>query len=297
MSRFGGIEVGGSKFVCGVGSDPANIESATFPTTAPQETIAQAVDFFSAHRPFDAVGIASFGPIDRDRKSHTFGYITSTPKLAWRNFNLVGAVESALQVPVAFDTDVNAAALAEGRWGAAQGLSTFLYVTVGTGIGGGAVVNGQLLHGRSHPEMGHIRVPRDPGRDAFPGNCPYHGDCLEGLIAGPALQARSEKSPSLLPADHPVWELVVHYLALALMDWIYTLSPERVVLGVGIMQRKELFPRLQGKVTDLMQGYMETPDIVPARLGPRGGVLGAIALAQRYRIGPANCTLNQDFAS
>jgi fructokinase len=281
MPRFGGIEAGGSKFVCGAGSDPADLECATFPTTTPQETIAQAVDFFRAHRPFDALGIGSFGPIDLNPKSRTFGYITSTPKRAWGNFNFAGAVQDALQVPVAFDTDVNAAALAELRWGAAQGLRTFLYVTVGTGIGGGAIVDGQPLHGRSHPEMGHIRVPRNPAQDPFPGNCPYHGDCLEGLIAAPALQARWGQSSRLLPADHPAWDLVVHYLALGVTNWICTLSPEKVVLGGGIMQRSELFPRLRSQVAELLGGYVEPPDLVPAGLGGHAGVLGAIALAQR----------------
>jgi fructokinase len=286
MPRFGGIEAGGSKFVCGVGNEPADLKCATFPTTTPQETIAQAVDFFRVHRPFDAIGIASFGPLDLNPKSGTFGHITSTPKVAWRNFNFAGAVQDALQIPVGFDTDVNAAALAESRWGAAQGLRTFLYVTVGTGIGGGAIVNGQLLHGRSHPEMGHIRVPRDPMLDPFPGNCPYHGDCLEGLIAAPALHARWGQSSRLLSAGHPAWELFVHYLALGLTNWICTLSPEKVVLGGGIMQRGELFPRLRSKVIDLIQGYIEPPDLVPAQLGDRAGVLGAIALAQAVRDRP-----------
>ena len=213
------------------------MEAIEFPTTTPPETVSKAVEFFRSRGRLDAVGIGSFGPIDPDPKSPTFGYITSTPKLAWRNFDLAGALRDALQTPVAFDTDVNAAALAEFRWGAAQGVETFLYVTAGTGMGAGARVHGRLLHGRQHPEMGHIRIPHDTLRDPFPGNCPYHGDCLEGLIAAPALQARSGQIARDLPPDHPIWNLFINYLALGLFNWIVTLSPEKVILGGGIMQR------------------------------------------------------------
>lgn len=280
MRRFGGIEAGGTKFVCAVGSHPADLEAVEFPTTTPQETIQKVVGFFQSRQPLDALGIGSFGPIDPNPKSATFGYITSTPKLAWRNFDLAGSLRAALHVPVAFDTDVNAAALAESRWGAAQGLETFLYVTVGTGIGGGAMVNGQLLHGRQHPEMGHIRVPHERERDPFPGNCPYHGDCLEGLIAAPAFEARWGQAPHLLPPGHAAWDLLVHYLALGLANWISTLSPEKVILGGGIMQRMELFPQLRSRVGELLNRYIDPPDLVPPRLGARSGVLGAIALAE-----------------
>jgi fructokinase len=280
MPRFGGIEAGGSKFVCALGSHPGDLEAVEFPTTTPQETIQKVAGFFQSRQPLDALGIGSFGPIDPNPKSATFGYITSTPKLAWRNFDLAGSLRAALHVPVAFDTDVNAAALAEFRWGAAQGLTQFLYVTVGTGIGGGAMVNGQLLHGRQHPEMGHIRVPHDRLLDPFPGNCPYHGDCLEGLIAAPALEARWGQAPHLLPPGHAAWDLFIHYLALGLVNWISTLSPEKVILGGGIMQRSELFPQLRSRVAELLNRYIDAPDLVPPRLGARAGVLGAIALAE-----------------
>ena len=280
MPRLGGIEAGGSKFVCAIGSGPGDLEAVEFPTTAPPETIQKVIRFFRSRQPLDALGIGSFGPIDPNPKSATFGYITCTPKLAWRNFDLAGAMRDALHVPVAFDTDVNSAALAEFRWGAAQGLGTFLYVTVGTGIGGGAMVNGQLLHGRQHPEMGHIRVPHDREQDPFPGNCPYHGDCLEGLIAARALEARWGQPPHLLPNGHAAWDLLSHYLALGLTNWICTLSPEKVILGGGIMQRSELFPQLRSRVAELLNRYIDPPDLVPPRLGGRAGVLGAIALAE-----------------
>lgn len=283
MPRLGGIEAGGSKFVCAAGCGPEDVQVCEFPTTSPAETVARAVEFFQAREPVAAIGIASFGPIDPNPESPTFGYITSTPKPGWRDFDFAGTVQRALGKPIAFDTDVNAAALAESRWGAARGLRSFLYVTVGTGLGGGAFIDGRLLHGRLHPEMGHIRVPHDRARDPFPGNCPYHADCLEGLAAGPAIQARWGQPGHLLPAGHPAWDLEADYLALGIVSWTCTLSPQRVVLGGGIMQREELFPKLRVQVARLLNGYLEPPDIVAPELGVRAGVLGAIALAESLR--------------
>jgi fructokinase len=280
MPRLGGIEAGGSKFVCAAGCGPEDVQVSEFPTTMPAETLAQVAEFFRAREPVAAIGIASFGPIDPNPASPTFGYITSTPKLDWRNFDFAGTVHRALGTPIAFDTDVNAAALAESRWGAARGLHSFLYVTVGTGLGGGALIDGRLLHGRLHPEMGHIRVPHDGIRDPFPGNCPYHGDCLEGLAAGPAIEARWGKAGHLLPDGHPAWDLEAEYLALGIADWTFTLSPQRIILGGGIMQRQELFAKLRVRVAQLLNGYLEPPEIVPPELGTRAGVLGAIALAE-----------------
>jgi fructokinase len=299
MLRVGGIEAGGSKFVCAVGSSPEDAETFEFPTTTPEETIARVAGFFGNRAPVGAIGIASFGPIDPNPQSHTFGYITSTPKLGWRNFNFVGRVRQALQLPpefeIAFDTDVNAAALAESRWGAARGLRNFVYVTVGTGLGGGALVDGRLLHGRLHPEMGHIRVPHDRARDPFPGNCPYHGDCLEGLAAAPALEARWGHPPHLLPDGHPAWELQAEYLALGIVNWTCTLSPECIVLGGGVMRRVELFPKLRARTAELLNGYVRPPEIVPPGLGVRAGVLGAMALPGSRRKLPSTPEL--DFAS
>ena len=212
---FGSIEAGGTKFVCGVGTGPADLKTMQFPTTSPAATLAIAIEFLREESAGElkAVGIGSFGPIDLHSTSLTFGYVTSTPKAGWQNYNLAGTVRDALGVPVGFDTDVSAAALGEARWGAAQNLTDFLYLTIGTGIGGGAIINGRVLHGLVHPEMGHIRVPHDLVKDPYPGGCPYHGDCLEGLASGPAMQARWGKAAQDLPPDHPAWTLEAHYLA------------------------------------------------------------------------------------
>jgi fructokinase len=279
MPRLGGIEAGGSKFVCAIGSGPEDAAFAEFPTTTPQETIARVIDFFRVGQPVAALGIASFGPIDPNPDSPTFGYITSTPKPGWTDFDFAGTVRGALDIPIAFDTDVNAAALAESRWGAARGLASFLYVTVGTGLGGGAFIDGRLLHGRQHPEMGHLRIPHDRARDPFPGNCPYHGDCLEGLAAGPAIEARWAKPAHLLPDGHAAWDLEAEYLAFGIVNWTCTLSPQRMVLGGGVMQREELFAKIRDRVAALLNGYLEPPELVTPQLGKRAGVLGALVLA------------------
>jgi fructokinase len=288
---YGGIEAGGTKFICAVGTAPDDIRaSVRFPTTTPDDTLPQAIAFFQEQQtPLAAIGIGSFGPIDPIPSSPTFGYITATPKPHWANTDIVGAIRRALGVPVAFDTDVNAAALGEHRWGAAQGLDTFVYLTVGTGIGGGGMVNGQLLHGLLHPEMGHMRLPRDPQADPFNGSCPYHGDCWEGLAAGPAIAARWGERAETLPADHPAWELEAHYLALALANLICVLSPQRIIVGGGVMNQAGLFPLVHQKVQALLNNYIQSPAIrteisgyiVPPALGDRAGVLGTIALAQQ----------------
>jgi fructokinase len=279
MPCVGGIEAGGTKFVCAVGSSPDDIDVSEVPTTTPDETIQRAVAFFKERQPVSAIGIGSFGPIDPNPTSKTFGYITATPKLAWRNFNFAGAIRDSLGAEVAFDTDVNAAALGESRWGAAQGLDNFLYLTVGTGIGGGGMVNGRLMHGRTHPEMGHIRIPHNIEKDPYKGSCPYHGDCLEGLACAPAIHDRWGQAGETLPDDHKAWDLEAHYLALGIASWICTLSPQRIVLGGGVMSRKKLYPLVREEVSALLNGYVEAPEIVPPLLGARAGVLGAIALA------------------
>jgi fructokinase len=288
---YGGIEAGGTKFICAVGTSPADIrDEARFPTTTPAETIEQAINFFRPHQAnLAAVGIGSFGPVDLEPTSPTYGYLTATPKPGWSNIDFAGHLGRALAVPVGFDTDVNAAALGEQRWGAAQGLDNFIYLTIGTGIGGGAMVNGRLLHGLVHPEMGHIRLPHDWTADPYPGFCPFHGDCLEGLAAGPALEGRWGQRAETFPAGHPAWELEAHYLALALMSFICTLSPQRIILGGGVMAQPSLFPLLRRQVQTLLNGYVQHPSItsngiegyiVPPGLAGRAGVLGAIALAQ-----------------
>ncbi len=289
MALWGGIEAGGTKFVCAVGTAPDDIRhEIRYPTTTPNETLSTAVDFFKQHGPVDAVGIASFGPIDPNPASSSYGYITTTPKPGWANVDFVGAVQSALDVPVGFDTDVNAAALGEWKWGAAQELDTFLYLTVGTGIGGGGMANGKPMRGLLHPEMGHIALPRDPSVDPFEGVCPYHGDCLEGLASGPAIQARWGTPVEELPDDHPAWELEAHYLGMALASFICILSPQRIVLGGGVMKHAPLIRAVREKTRARLNGYIQSPMIleeteryiVPPGLGDQSGVLGAIALAQ-----------------
>jgi len=294
MALWGGIEAGGTKFVCAVGSGPSDLHAVEqFPTTTPEETIGRAIAYFEQRQkqeePLKAVGIASFGPVDPDPDSSTFGYITSTPKPGWAHTEFAGAVKDALGVPVGFDTDVNGAALSENKWGAARGLDTFVYLTVGTGVGGGAMVNGKLVHGLVHPEMGHIRIPHNFDDDPYEGFCTFHGDCLEGLATGPAIEKRWGKRAESLPLDHPAWTLEARYLALGLVNMICMLSPQRIILGGGVMQQTHLFPLIRTIVKDLLNGYVKNPAIleqiddyiVPPQLGNKTGVLGAIALAQQ----------------
>jgi fructokinase len=278
---LGAIEAGGTKFICAVGTGVGEIfVEIRIDTGAPEETMALAAEFLRRHgEALSAIGIASFGPVQLNRTAANYGFITSTPKRAWRDFNIVGTLQRQFDVPIGFDTDVNAAALAEHRWGAAQELQTFLYVTVGTGIGGGAMVEGALLHGRSHPEMGHILIPHDLAADPFPGICPYHGDCLEGLASGVAIEKRWGIAAPLIADDHPAWDLEVGYLAMGCANWIATLSPQRIILGGGVM-RPHLFPMLRDRVTRLLGDYVKAPDLVPSPLHDRAGVLGALALAQ-----------------
>jgi len=281
-SLFGAIEAGGTKFVIGVGSGPDDVVTAQIPTTSPEVTVAAAVSWFrqQSRGELRGVGIGSFGPVDLNPESSTWGFIASTPKAAWRNFDLAGAVREALGVPVRFDTDVNAAVLGEARWGAARGIANCLYLTIGTGIGGGAMVDGRVLHGLTHPEMGHVRIPHDFARDPFPGNCPYHGDCLEGLASGPAIEARWGVKAEELPADHPAWALEARYLAYGITNFVCTLSPERILLGGGVMQQAQLFEVVRGELARVLAGYVRRiPEVLPAGLGNRAGVLGALALA------------------
>ena len=276
--------------MCSVGTGPADLETIQIPTTSPAATIGGSVAFLRGRAGADlqAVGIASFGPLGLDPASPSFGHITSTPKLEWRDFDFAGTVRRALGVPIGFDTDVNGAALAEARWGAAQGLDDFVYLTVGTGIGGGAIAGGQVVHGLVHPEMGHIRVPHDIIRDPYPGICPYHGDCLEGLASGPAMEARWGQPASDLPADHPAWALEARYLALGIANCVCTLSPRRIVLGGGVMQQPHLFGLIRSELVQLLNGYIQASEIVahpedyivPPLLGSRAGVLGALVLAE-----------------
>lgn len=291
---FAGIEAGGTKWVCMIANHPGDIYATTrFPTSDPEETIGNAIEFIKSqtHKPGDlkGLGIGSFGPLDLNRESATYGFLTTTPKPGWANTDLISPFHEAFNLPIGFDTDVNAAALGEHRWGAGRGLSDFIYLTVGTGIGGAALANGKLIHGMIHPEMGHTRIPHDWERDPFPGVCPYHGDCLEGLATGPAVQARWNQPAEDLPPEHPAWQLEANYLALGITNLIATLSPQRIILGGGVMDQEHLFPMIRIKVRELLGNYITAQEIletneqyiVPPSLGSQAGVLGAIALAQQ----------------
>jgi fructokinase len=289
---YGGIETGGTKFVCAIGTSPDNLVKTQFNTTSPDESIGKAIRFFKDHtrlKPLAAIGIASFGPLDLDKNSPTYGYITNTPKDSWSNVAIAQKIHSQLNVSVAIDTDVNGAALGEYVWGEAKGLDTFIYLTVGTGIGGGGMVNGKLMHGLLHPEMGHIRIPHDWQKDPYEGCCPYHGDCLEGLASGKAMELRWGQSPEKLPFDHPAWELEASYLALAISNFIYTISPRRNIVGGGLMKNPGLMPAVRRKVELNLNRYIRseaiTRDIdryiVAPALGDLAGVVGALELAKR----------------
>jgi fructokinase len=289
---YGGVEAGGTKFVCMVATGPDQVvEEKRFPTTRPDETIQQANSFFAPYAQrgeLAAVGIASFGPVDLNPASPTYGYITTTPKPDWNYVDLRGYVSRALDLPVAFDTDVNAAAFGEHYWTARNNLlDPFVYMTVGTGIGVGVLANGRPLHGLVHTEVGHFAIPHNWQKDPFPGICPYHGDCLEGLASGPAINRRWGQNAEALPDSHPAWELEAEYIALALINLIYAYSPQRIVLGGGVSQHAGLHEAVRHKVQQGLNGYIQSPMllqaideyIVPPSLGNRSGVLGAIAMA------------------
>jgi len=291
---FGGIEAGGTKMICAVGDSSGKISRRVMiPTTTPEETMPRIFDYFQTiqkEMKLAALGISCFGPIDPNPQSLNYGFITTTPKLPWANFDIVGKTQKALGLPIGFDTDVNGAALSEYRWGAAQGLRTFIYLTIGTGIGGGAMVEGKLLHGLTHPEMGHIFVPHDKRKDPFEGVCPYHKNCLEGLASGPAIQKRWRVKSALdLPPDHEAWDLEANYLAYAAANYTMTLSPQKIIFGGGVMKQQQLFPKIRKKLVIHLAGYinqsliLEKTDqyMVPPGLGQNSGICGAIALAEK----------------
>lgn len=291
MNFYGGIEAGGTKFVCMVGAGPNDVRAEVrFRTTGPTETIGNAMAFFMQQArevSLAAIGVGSFGPVDLNPASPTFGFITNTSKPGWANTNLVGVLKETLNLPVVLDTDVNAAAFGEYRWGAAYGLDPVIYLTIGTGIGGGVICNGRPLHGLVHPEMGHMLIRHDRELDPSFGVCPYHGDCFEGLASGPAMKQRWGQPAETLPNDHPAWNIEAHHIALALTNLILIYSPRRIVLGGGVMQNEGLFPLVRRQVQRFLNGYVQSPQIleeidqyiVPPALENRAGVLGAIALA------------------
>jgi fructokinase len=290
---YGGIEAGGTKFVCLVGRGPDDIEARLrIPTDSPAATIQRALDFFkpyvTQHR-LAGVGIGTFGPVDLCPDSNTFGYITTTPKPGWAYTDLYGTVRRGLDLPVAIDTDVNAAAFGEQTWvDENRGLDPFLYMTVGTGIGVGAIVNGRPVHGLIHPEGGHMFLPHDRISDPFDGVCPFHGDCLEGLASGPAIARRWGQPAESLPSGHPAWALEANYIALALVNLVAIFSPRRIVLGGGVFQQPGLYAAVRSGVQQRAAGYFQSKMILEAidtyvvapALGSLSGVLGAIAMAR-----------------
>lgn len=294
MDVYGGVEAGGTKFVCAIALPPNQIiAEARFDTGSPAETLQMVIDFFqqqidSHEYRLRAIGVGGFGPLDLNPESPTYGSVTTTPKPGWANTPLIQPLHAAFNVPVVLETDVNTAAIGEGMWGAAQGLSDYVYLTIGTGIGGGVIAGKRPLHGLVHPEVGHILLPHDRNRDPFPGVCPFHGDCFEGLASGPAIEKRWGKKGQDLPPDHPAWDLEAEYISLALHSYICTLSPQRIILGGGVMQQTHLFSLIRHKTRQSLSGYIHSPAIldeidryiVLPGLGNRSGVLGAIALAQ-----------------
>lgn len=292
MALYGGIEGGGTKFICIIAEDKDTIiDEVRFETTTPDETMGKTLAFFSKHidagAKIESIGLATFGPIDPVIGSPTYGVILPTPKPGWSNFDIVSALRSELNIPILFDTDVNGAALAEAKWGAGQGANGVLYITIGTGIGGGYYVNGSLLHGLLHPEMGHIRIPHDFSRDPFKGNCPFHSDCFEGLANGPALEKRWGQKAETLPKDHPAWPLEAEYIAQALVNFILTLSPQKIILGGGVAKQEQMLPMIHARVKELLNGYVQSAlvnekienYITLPGLGEKAGMYGALALA------------------
>ena len=290
---FGGIEAGGTKIVCAVGSNPDDLrDEIRFETTNPSDTLRRAIKYFkrqNSRHPLKAIGVGTFGPIDMAPESPTFGYIKSTPKLGWANTDIVGRISRELNLPVFFNTDVYTAALAEYLWGVAKGVDNFLYLTIGTGIGGAALIDGQQLFGLTHSEMGHIFIPHDLETDPFVGVCSKHSDCFEGLASGPAIEKRWGIKPEDIPQDHPAWVQEARYIAFGLVNFILTMSPKQIVIGGGVMEQAHLFPLVRKSVLELLNGFVQTPMmgedstnyIVPPRLGNKAGILGAIALARQ----------------
>lgn len=283
---LGALEAGGTKFICAIGTQEGEIlEKQSFPTLKPEETMNNVLEFFKG-KEVAGMGIGSFGPVGVNKWSSDYGYILETPKPYWTRYNLVEVIKKNITENIVFDTDVNGAALAESMWGAAKGLSSCLYLTIGTGVGGGAVANGNLIHGLLHPEMGHIMLRRHP-EDHYEGKCPFHKDCLEGLAAGPSIEARFGGKAHLIPEDHPIWDYVSYYIAQALVNYTYILSPEKLILGGGVMKQKHLFPKIHKNFIEIMNGYILKPElaegiadyIVYPGLGDFAGTYGALALA------------------
>ncbi|MFD2750699.1 ROK family protein [Virgibacillus siamensis] len=281
---IGGIEAGGTKFVCAVGDDHGKIvDKITIPTEGPDETFQEVKKFFKTY-PIEALGVGSFGPIDLNTKHETYGTILNTPKTEWKHYDLLGRLKADFPIPVYLDTDVNAACLGEYLYGAGKNADSTLYITVGTGIGAGFVYQGSTYQGTSHPEMGHIFIEKR-GDDRFTGSCPYHGSCLEGLASGTAIEERYQVRGDLLQENETVWELEAHYLAQAIVNYIMVLSPERIILGGGVMKQEKLYGMIREKVREMVNDYVAIDDveelIVAPELDDEQGVKGAIGLVFR----------------
>lgn len=280
---IGGIEAGGTKFICAVADENLNvIKKVSVPTTNPEETMNKVFSFFDEFQ-LESIGLGAFGPIDVNKNSETYGFIRETPKTSWKNFNIVGAIKERYNIPVEFSTDVNVAALGELTFGSARGKQSCLYLTIGTGVGGGAIVFNKTLEGFGHPEMGHILI-RKQSTDLFEGICPYHGDCLEGLVSGPAIAKRAGKLASELSEDDAVWDLVADYVGQALVDYTLTLSPEIIVLGGGVMNQRHLLPMIREKFKNYLNNYIETPSLDEYIVGPElagnSGIMGSLELGK-----------------
>jgi fructokinase len=294
MSReprlLGAVEAGGTKFVCAIGDESGSIHAeARFPTLAPEATLATVCDFLkSGAVPVSAIGVACFGPVILDKRSPNYGFIGTTPKAGWSHVDMVGRLSRAFSCPVGFDTDVNAAALAEQRWGAARGTENAVYLTIGTGIGGGVLIDGIPVHGLMHPEIGHIHPRRHALDGQFAGVCPFHGDCLEGLASGPAIVARTGKQLQDLDPSHVQWQIQADYLGQLCAQLVLTVSPQRIIMGGGVMGQERIFPLLRARMLHWLGGYIDRSElrvdvdryVVPPGLGARAGVLGALGLAK-----------------
>ncbi len=282
---LGALEAGGTKMVCAIGDETGKIiDRISIPTETPEITMPKLIDFFKKYE-LAALGVGTFGPADLNPKSETYGHILATPKLAWKDYDIRGEFERALNIPVGFDTDVNAAALGEATFGCMQDVDTGIYITIGTGVGVGTMVNRKLLHGMLHPEGGHILLEKNPS-DTYKGKCPFHSNCMEGLAAGPAIEGRYGKKAFDLKDVPEVWELEAEYIAKALVNYILILSPQRIVLGGGVMHQEQLFPLVRKKTVELLNGYMNTKEIenidsyiIPPSLNDNQGVMGCIRLA------------------
>lgn len=295
MHYLGAIETGGTKCSVAIGTSGGQIlKKETYPTLTPEITMPKVFKFFThehMQKPLEALGIACFGPLDLHKESSSYGSITTTPKPGWSHYNIVQAMKSAIAIPVGFDTDVNGAALGEQRWGAAEGIDTFIYITVGTGVGVGGIIYNHIMHGLIHPEMGHILIPRHKN-DTLKSVCPYHENCLEGLVSGPAIEKRWDvKKATDLEDDHEAWDLEAFYLGTAIANWILTLSPKKIIIGGGILNKKSLLDKIRKNVQQELNGYVkhkiiladiEDYIVLPKRMG-ESGLLGALALAEKAK--------------